>query len=86
VKLSVGLGQLKSDSTGGGDGEEWVKVEENNKGEEDDGQTGYCCRVTVSTDSNAGLATLLRVEGRNEAEVDGGVGYEADEAASELLR
>lgn len=87
IKLSAGLGQLKLVSTGGGEGEEWVKVVENNWGEEEaDGQTEYCCRVTVSADSNAGLAKLLRVGGRNEAVVDGGVGYEVDEAASELLR
>lgn len=79
---------MKLVSSAEDEGEEGVKAVENTEGEDEDVHNEYCCSITVSDGSNAGLATLSRVGGLSEEVVDGGVGYEdeLDAAASELLR
>lgn len=61
-------------SSGGGEGEEWVKPVEYTEGEDDDVHSEYCCSVTLSGGSKAGVATPLRVGAPNEEFVDEGVG------------
>ena len=67
------LSQLKLISSGGGEGEEWVNPVEYTEGDDDDVHSEYCCSVTLSGGSKAGVATPLLVGGRNEELVDGGV-------------
>jgi len=87
VRLGAGLNQLKLVSSAEDEGGEGVKAVENTEGEDEDVHSEYRCSVTVSDDSNAGLATSLRVGGRSEEVGDGGVGYEDEvgATASELL-
>jgi hypothetical protein len=72
--LGAELSQLKLISSGGGEGEEWVKPVEYTEGEDDDVQSEYCCSVTLSDGSKTGVATPLRVGGRTEELADEGVG------------
>lgn len=74
VRLDAGLNQLKLDSSGEDEGEEGVNPVEYTEGEDEDAHSEYCCSVTLSDGSNTGLATPLRVGGRSEEVVGGGVG------------
>lgn len=58
------------------------------EGEDEDVHSEYCCSITVSDGSNAGLGTPLRVRDCSEEVVGEGVGWEdeVDAAASELVR
>ena len=58
------------------------------EGGDKDVRSEYCCSITVSDGSNAGLGTPLQVRGRSEEVVGKGVGWEGemDAAASELVR
>lgn len=87
-RLGAGLNQLKLNSSGDGEGEEGAKGAEYTEGEEEGVHNGYCCSVTVSDGSNAGLPTSLRTRGRVEEVDDERMGYEdeVDAMGSELLR